>query len=59
MAGFLTNSGDVADLAGKVGIILNNIKLYTENSWLKYMSFTCILNYGFSLYMIILQKRWH
>jgi len=23
------------------------------------MSFICILNYGFSLYIIILQKRWH
>lgn len=34
MTVFLTNSGDVADLAGNVGIILNFIKLYTENSWL-------------------------
>lgn len=59
MVVFLTNSGDVADLADKVRIILNIIKLYTENSWLKYMSFICILNYGFSLYIIILQKRWH
>lgn len=29
---FLTHSGDVADLAGRVGIILNYIKLYTGNS---------------------------
>lgn len=56
MARFVTNSGDVADLACREEIILNYTKLYTENSWLKYMSFICILNYIFSLYSIILQK---
>lgn len=35
MAVFLTNSGDVADSAGKVGISLNNIKLYTEKFLIK------------------------
>lgn len=55
MATFLTSSGDVADLVGKVGIFLNNIKLLK----LKCVSFLCILSYGFFLYIIILQKRWH
>lgn len=59
MAVFLTNSGDVANSGGKVGISLNNIKLYMENSWLKHTNFICILNYGFSLYNIILHKRLH